>query len=134
MLGVDHDKIILLSTPFPTNPMLGKNGWCDVQVIVFYVGNKRCCIVLYCIVLYCTVLYCTALHCTALHCTALHCTALHCTALRCAALRCAALRCVASRRMASLRIASYCIVGECAQDDHWAQYRHPTFLRNWRAK
>ena len=24
MLGVDHDKIILLSTPFPTIPMLGK--------------------------------------------------------------------------------------------------------------
>ena len=49
-VGVDHDKIILLSTPFPTIPMLGKNGCCGV--IVFYVGNKRCCIVLYCIVLY----------------------------------------------------------------------------------
>ena len=48
MLGVDHDKIILLSTPFPTIPMLGKNCCCGV--IVFYVGNKRCCIVLYCIV------------------------------------------------------------------------------------
>ena len=24
MLGVDHDKIILLSTPIPTIPMLGK--------------------------------------------------------------------------------------------------------------
>ena len=45
MLVVDHDKIILLSTPFPTIPMLGKNCCCDV--IVFYVGNKRCCIVLY---------------------------------------------------------------------------------------
>ena len=53
MLGVDHDKIILLSTPFPTIPMLGKN--CSCGVIVFYVGNKRCCIVLYCIVLYCIV-------------------------------------------------------------------------------
>ena len=52
MLGVDHDKIILLSTPFPTIPMLGNNCCCDV--IVFYVGNKLCCIVLYCIVLYCT--------------------------------------------------------------------------------
>ena len=41
MLGVDHDKIILLSTPFPTIPMLGKNCCCGV--IVFYVGNKRCC-------------------------------------------------------------------------------------------
>ena len=51
MLGVDHDKIILLSTPFPTIPMLGKHCCCGV--IVFYVGNKRCCIVLYCIVLYC---------------------------------------------------------------------------------
>ena len=51
MLGVDHDKNILLSTPFPTIPMLGTNCWCNV--IVFYVGNKRCCIVLYCIVLYC---------------------------------------------------------------------------------
>ena len=54
MLGVDHDKTILLSTPFPPIPMLGKNCCCDV--IVFYVGNKRCCIVLYCIVLYCIVL------------------------------------------------------------------------------
>ena len=44
-LGVDHDKIILLSTPSPTIPMLGKN--CCYNVIVFYVGNKRCCIVLY---------------------------------------------------------------------------------------
>ena len=52
MLGVDHDTIILLSTPFPTIPMLGKH--CCHNVIVFYVGNKRCCIVLYCIVLYCT--------------------------------------------------------------------------------
>ena len=48
MLGMDHDKNILLSTPFPTIPMLGTNCWCNV--IVFYVGNKRCCIVLYCIV------------------------------------------------------------------------------------
>ena len=52
MLGVDHDKIILLSTPFPTIPMLGKN--CCYNVIVFFVvGNKRFGIVLYCIVLYC---------------------------------------------------------------------------------
>ena len=60
MLGVDHDKNILLSTPFPTIPMLGRNCWCNV--IVFYVGNKRCCIVLYCIVLYCIVLYCIVLY------------------------------------------------------------------------
>ena len=45
MLGVDHDKIILPSTPFPTIPMLGTNCCCNV--ILFYVGNKRCCIVLY---------------------------------------------------------------------------------------
>ena len=45
MLWVDHDKIILLSTTFPTIPMLGKN--CCSNVTVFYVGNKRCCIVLY---------------------------------------------------------------------------------------
>ena len=44
MLGVDHDYIILLSTPFTTIPMFGTNCSCDV--IVFYVGNKRCCIVL----------------------------------------------------------------------------------------
>ena len=69
MLGVDHAKIILLSTPFPTIPMFGKNCCCDV--IVFYVGHKRCCIVLYCIVLYCIVicnLYCIALYCIVLYC------------------------------------------------------------------
>ena len=54
MLGVDHDKIILLPTPFPTIPMLVKN--CCYTVIVFYVGNKRCCIVLYRIALYCIVI------------------------------------------------------------------------------
>ena len=32
--------------PFPTIPKLGKN--CCYNVVVFYVGNKRCCIVLYC--------------------------------------------------------------------------------------
>ena len=26
-MGVDHDKIILLSTPFPTTPMLGKTAF-----------------------------------------------------------------------------------------------------------
>ena len=46
MLGVDHDEILLLSTPFLTIPMFGKHCCCDV--IVFYVGTKRCCIVLYC--------------------------------------------------------------------------------------
>ena len=51
MLEVDHDEIILLSTPFPTIPMLAINCCCNV--ILFYVGNKRRCIVLYCIVLYC---------------------------------------------------------------------------------
>ena len=54
MLEVDHDKIILLSTPFPTIPMLATNCCCNVNL--FYVGNKRsCCIVLYCIALYCIV-------------------------------------------------------------------------------
>ena len=47
-LGVDHDKISLLSTPFPTIQLFGKNCRCDA--IVLYV-------VLYCIVLYCIVLY-----------------------------------------------------------------------------
>ena len=47
MLELDHDKIILLSTPFPTIPMLATNCCCNVNL--FYVGNKRsCCIVLYC--------------------------------------------------------------------------------------
>ena len=66
ILVVDHGKIIFLSTPLPTIPMLGKN--CCYNVIMFYVGNKRCCIVLhgmvwYCIVLHCTVLYCIVLYC-----------------------------------------------------------------------
>ena len=52
MLELDHDKIILLSTPFPTITMLATNCCCNVNL--FYVGNIRsCCIVLYCIVLYC---------------------------------------------------------------------------------
>ena len=42
--GVDHDEIILLSTPFLTIPMLDTNCCCNV--ILFYLGNKRCCIVL----------------------------------------------------------------------------------------
>ena len=75
MLGVDHDKNILLSTPFPTIPMLGTNCWCNV--IVFYVRNKRCCIVLYCIVLYCIVLYCIVLYCIVLYCIVLYCIVLY---------------------------------------------------------
>ena len=47
MLGVDHDNTILLSVPFPTIPMFVKNWHCCCGVIVFYVGNKRRCIV-YC--------------------------------------------------------------------------------------
>ena len=49
ILGVDHDKIILLSTLFPTIPMLGKN--CCVMY-----SNSLCSmleiidVVLYCIV------------------------------------------------------------------------------------
>ena len=38
--GVDHDKIILLSTAFPTIPMLGTDCCCNV--ILVYVGNKSC--------------------------------------------------------------------------------------------
>ena len=53
-LGVDHDRIILPSTSFPTIAMLGTNCFCNVTW--FYVGNKRYCIVLCCVVLYCTVL------------------------------------------------------------------------------
>ena len=45
MLGVDHDNIILLFTTFPIIPMLGTH-FC-FNVILFYVGNKQCCIVLY---------------------------------------------------------------------------------------
>ena len=40
------------------------NCWCNV--IVFYVGNKRCCIALHCIALYCIVLYCIVLYCIVL--------------------------------------------------------------------
>ena len=64
MLEVDHDKIILLFTPFPNIPMLGKTCCCDV--IVFYVENVD--VVLYCIVLYCIVLYCIVLYCIVLYC------------------------------------------------------------------
>ena len=81
MLGVDHDKIILLSTPFPTIPMLGKN--CCYNVIVFFVVTKRCCIVLYCIVLYCIVLYCIVLYCIVLYCIVLYCIVLYCIVLYC---------------------------------------------------
>ena len=86
MLGVDHDKINFLSTPFPTIPMLGKNCCCGV--IVFYVGNKRCCIVLYCTVLYCIVLYCIVLYCIVLYCIVLYCIVLYCIVLYCIVLYC----------------------------------------------
>ena len=46
MLGVDHNKIILLSTPFQSSQF-----WVHfvaVMLFVFYAGNKRCCIALYC--------------------------------------------------------------------------------------
>ena len=46
MLEVAHDKSILLSTPFPTIPMLATNCCCNVNL--FYVGNDH--VVLYCIV------------------------------------------------------------------------------------
>ena len=44
-VGVDHDNIIFLSTPFPTIPMLGTYIYCCCNVILFYAGHKRCCIV-----------------------------------------------------------------------------------------
>ena len=97
MLGVDHDKIILLSTPFPTIPMLGKNCCCGV--IVFDVGNKRCCIVLYCIVLYCIVLYCIVLYCIVLYCIVLYCIVLYCIVLYCIVLYCIVLYCNQERKL-----------------------------------
>ena len=74
MMGVDHDKIILLSTSFPTIPMLGKNGCCDVLCTMLEIND----VLLYCIVLYCIALHCIALHCIALHCIALYCIVLYC--------------------------------------------------------
>ena len=51
MLGVDHDKIILLSTPF--QPSQCWEQIVGVMLFCSMLGNKRCCIVnLYCIVLY----------------------------------------------------------------------------------
>ena len=47
---MDHDQIILLSTPFPTITLCGANCWCNL--VLFYVGSKRCCIVSYLIVSY----------------------------------------------------------------------------------
>ena len=47
MLGVDHDKIILLSTPFPIIPIVVTNCCCNM-LCLFYVENKRCIVVLYC--------------------------------------------------------------------------------------
>ena len=106
MMGVDHDKIILLSTSFPTIPMLGKNGCCDV--IVYYVGNKRCCIVLYCIALHCIALHCIALHCIAVQCSAVQCSAVQCSAVQCSAVQCSAVQCSAEQCSAVQCIALYC--------------------------
>ena len=44
MLRVDHDKILLLSTPFPTIPMLGKNCCYNVLCSMLEVND----VVLYC--------------------------------------------------------------------------------------
>ena len=55
MLGVDLDKIILLSTPFQSSQF-----WVHIFVVMlclFCAGNKRCCIVLYRVVSCCIVLY-----------------------------------------------------------------------------
>ena len=51
MLGVDHDKIILLSTLVLITPILGKHFCCTaVMLFLCYIEKKRCRIVLYCIV------------------------------------------------------------------------------------
>ena len=97
-VGVDHDKIILLSIPFPTIPMLGTYCWCNV--IVFYVGNKRCCIVSSRVVSCLVASRRVALHCIALNRVASH---------RIASDRIASHR-IASHRIASHRIASHRIV------------------------
>ena len=54
MLGVDHDKNMLLSTPFPTIPMLEQIV--GIMLLCSMLGIND--VVLYCIVLYCIVLYC----------------------------------------------------------------------------
>ena len=61
MLGVDHDKNILLSTPFPTIPMSGTHCWCILMLLCSMLEIND--VVLYCIVLYCIVLYCIVLYC-----------------------------------------------------------------------
>ena len=53
MLGVDHDNILLLPTPFPTILMLGN---CIVVIIQLCSMLEINDVVLYCIVLYCIVL------------------------------------------------------------------------------
>ena len=45
MLRVNHDNTFLLSTPFLTIPILGTTCCCNVML--FYAGDKRCCVVLY---------------------------------------------------------------------------------------
>ena len=78
----------IMSAPLPTIPMLRTN--CCYNVILFYVGNRRCCIVLYCtgIVLYCIVLYCIVLYCIVLYCIVLYCIVLYCIVLYCIVLYC----------------------------------------------
>ena len=48
MLGVDHDKIFFCPPPFQPSKFWVK--FVVVMLVLFYVGNKRCCIVLYCII------------------------------------------------------------------------------------
>ena len=50
-VGVDHDKIILLSTSFQIIPIFGTTCCCNVIFVIINVGNQRYCIVLFCIVL-----------------------------------------------------------------------------------
>ena len=68
MLGVDHDKIILLSTPFQPSQC-----WVNFFVaMLFCLMLEINDVVLYRIVLHCFALLCFALHCIALHCIALN--------------------------------------------------------------
>ena len=85
MLGVDHDKIILLSIPVPLIPILGTNCCCDVIFCSMLEINY---VELYCIVLHCIALHCIALHCIALYCIVLYCIVLYCIALHCIVLYC----------------------------------------------
>ena len=82
MLGVDHDKIILLSTPFPTIPMLGADVGVMLLCSMLEINDVvLCCVVLCCVVLCCVVLCCVVLCCVVLCCVVLCCIVLYCIVL-----------------------------------------------------